>query len=433
MKKVLVNLFLLAQVVCAETYVHPLRADLGIEDKTAMLPHETYTGTTSWAVGNLASNELIDFSPARNNMRLVDANCVVIDGSDWLNVAGLLVTDAVTCDGTATPTAEADKITFSNGTVYNIEVSRGGTVIARFFCAGGRGMGLVEPNVLGDSDYDGTWSTDDVASLRSGLQSEKHHNLKEGCSKVLAFDGVSSQCVVAPSVASALDDFTMVFLMEETTGSAQYLWSGSVNEVDNRINITDDSLYVEIDNVGVTDADAITRRQWNRIVISRSGSTVTIKVNDSKESGFSLSGSVDLRGTVGRRGSAFGEFNLGEFALYNRAWTSAEITAYEYGVISADAIALYSTKSSYGTTLPDSTGNNDATLENVDFKYVPADQSDPTKDTDGNPLTNPRGYAHNNSESSIVIGATTNSYANLLTNSVNIVTNSAGLITEFYE
>ena len=69
----------------------------------------------------------------------------------------------------------------------------------------------------------------------------------------------------------------------------------------------------------------------------------------------------------------------------------------------------------------------------VSNKYIPADQSNPTKDTDGNLLTNPSGLAHNNSESSIVIGSTTNSFENLLTNSISIVTNSAGLITQFWE
>lgn len=47
--------------------------------------------------------------------------------------------------------------------------------------------------------------------------------------------------------------------------------------------------------------------------------------------------------------------------------------------------------------------------------------------------TNLANFAHNAGPYSLIFGGATNTYANLLTNDVNIVTNAAGLITELYE
>jgi len=70
--------------------------------------------------------------------------------------------------------------------------------------------------------------------------------------------------------------------------------------------------------------------------------------------------------------------------------------------------------------------------------YVPmlSDKTTPaTNDVSGMSVvqTNFAGYAHNAGPYSLIFGGATNTYANLLTNSVNIATNAAGLITEVWE
>ena len=65
--------------------------------------------------------------------------------------------------------------------------------------------------------------------------------------------------------------------------------------------------------------------------------------------------------------------------------------------------------------------------------FLPARRGGSGLAANGEAITNPHGLAHNGAESSLVFGGATNSYANLLTNSVNIVTNDAGLIESLYE
>lgn len=99
---------------------------------------------------------------------------------------------------------------------------------------------------------------------------------------------------------------------------------------------------------------------------------------------------------------------------------------YESGVL----VRSFYSKDAFGTTLPDSTGTNDATLVNTSFVYIPA-LSSGTNDAAGLRLTNPSGAVHNNGSYGLVFGGVTNTYSMMLTNGHATV--DAPLITEYYK
>lgn len=125
--------------------------------------------------------------------------------------------------------------------------------------------------------------------------------------------------------------------------------------------------------------------------------------------------------------------SVGRLVVYDRLLSNAEAATLYGGGVLGDEILDARTSMSYGTTLPDLLGNYDGALSGTVYNTIVPGLADGTDDAAGLGITNPPDLAHNNGGFSLIFGETTNTYANLLTNSVNIATNAAGLITEVWE
>ncbi len=481
--------------VQAETYVLPTSVEHGVLNHAHSMVQSTWTGTTSWAVGNIVSNELIDFSPARNNMPLVDSPALVFDGVGdyaqvlattsstefsgsariWLNTGhpataslieslggsgytsgyitmsgGKLVIGAQTTTllafSTALPLDEWVEISWSitstassltiNGvtetgsgssvnstTGFNIGTYRNAD--SRFWkgkiseIAVNGLFRYVMTESSGDKLYDVSGNGNDATItanstlpvMWAGLQSESHYFAENGGSKVLGFNGTDAYF----NTGITTDGNTKIEIRaryRSFTGSDKLFGNqqGDFYAMGCRVS-TVNKFYALAGGVAlnITDFDL----DWHTFTFDPANETASVDGDSITISSSVGAGPLD----VGRR--------------YNLQYSDVEIEwvkVWQSGVLVRD----YHAKNAYGTTLPDSTGTNDATLVNVDSLYLPA-LADGSDDVAGFGITNPRGLTHNNGPYSIQIGSTTNTFANLLTNSVNIVTNDAGLIEELYQ
>jgi len=384
------------------------------------LAHDTFTGTTSWAVGNIVSNKLVDFSPERDDLTLISP-AVVLDGAgDKFTFDDIPVGAGISSHGgTATLTLNTgtDEITSTAGTCWDLVITN----------ASGTWADLPLQESSGADGYDVSGNTNNatlvaagssIETMRGGTQSASHYNPEEGCSKVLSFNGVD-----------AYDD--LGFIPLDTT------------EIEIKFRLTDLAANSTFGCYG----NGVTQSPRFYVYYSATSDTLSFYCGGATSVIALPAGSVDAEYHTFRMSYADGlyidddfigkntatlaglspNYSIGRRNLNDASYSYAKMDVVfvkrkESGVL----VKTWSSASAYGTDM------SGATLVNTEFLYLPT-LSDGSDDVAGLGITNPGGLAHNNGPQSLVIGATTNTYANLLTNSVNIMTNSAGLITEIYE
>ncbi len=432
-----VCLLLLPMLGSAEEYVVATRLDESLVVPTATMLTSTWTGTTSWAVGNIVSNELVDFSPARTNMLLVDSPCLVFDvsGADYLQFDDIPAGAGIASHGgTASLTLDAgtDRITASavEGTCWDLVITNASGVWANLPLQEGSGA----------DGYDTSGNTNNallvaggssIETMRSGTQSESHYFAESGGSRVLSFNGATSKGVASTAFVNNISKWAVELtsvngfelnstpIVGRNGGSRPTIWKGVSAQILWRTSTADYELIpTKLSGALMFYSDGTS------IFLYQGGSLV-----DSVNTGGDTTATLDS--LLSYNGAAIvSEANVSALS----AWDLTAMGTITYANIKAQTPDhSYSAKSSTGTaTFVDDVGSADITLTDVEDLYLPA-LADGSDDVAGLGITNPKGLTHNNGPQSIVIGATTNTYANLLTNSVNIVTNSAGLIKEIWE
>lgn len=81
MKRVFIIMLMMAGMAGGQTFVRALRYDIPVYEPTRLLLKSIHDDTTSWGIGNIISNNyLIDFSPDRVDMAMVDGKALMFDG-----------------------------------------------------------------------------------------------------------------------------------------------------------------------------------------------------------------------------------------------------------------------------------------------------------------------------------------------------------------
>ena len=408
-------------------YVLPTRTDLGIMIPTHSLPYATYTNTTTWLTGQGTETNLYDFSPEHDDPVYVDNPCLTFDGTDYISTPGLSEYAPVVNSGTATLEVPrvANELHFTAGTCWDIRVSTD----VDWPCQERFGLTLYGV----DSFYpSATLVTTDLEAIRTdNTQDDSSYFAEHGGSKVLSFNGSTAFVEGTYPITGDIYPFAVsgrmkgsggyrtVFSVAKTTTQNEYiaLWGLGGKLVVNRRSGAQN--LTTLSNASMFDGE------WHAFRVDfLADDLVKVYIDDLDN--------ADIVITENYNTPSLSSYAIGR----NNDSTPSQ---YYFGVIQDISLSspflsfTFESKNAYGTTLPDSTGTNDATLVNTEFVYIPA-LLDGADDAEGLGITNPGGVVHNEgfySISNSVMGAVT--YADLITNAVyNATTNASGAVMEVY-
>ena len=171
------------------------RSDPNIVEWGHTLPYAMWTNATSWSIGNCVSNRLLDFSPARMDVQLVDFPAITFDGTLDTLVFSSIPSDVRinSYSGTAVLTLNAgtNEITATAGTCWDLILTNISGTWAHLPLQEGSGViGYDISNNTNNTTLVANGSS--ITTMRSGSQSESHVFAENGGNKVLEFDGVGA-------------------------------------------------------------------------------------------------------------------------------------------------------------------------------------------------------------------------------------------------
>ena len=349
----------------------------------------------------LFNSTLLDKSGNGLNSTYVESPCLTFGAEDYLTSTDAIPAGAtIAHEGTAVLTISGNTVVPSTlGTAWNIVISDAGTPWASLNC--GESSGATAYNTLDATNPFAITAVTGLDAVWSGTQDVSAPFAEFGGSKVLLFNGVDAYAAKATTAGITGYPFCLRARVRYTTtlqGGCVSLHDSANNSRQFYIGVIGGKLRTMMRNTGEREARSplpYNDGEWHcvegrfiaannqELWVGDTWDTLALAASNTTDSTpFFTPTHLDV-GDIGRAGARFGTFtgDICEASVYND--------------LCVTKTADYLASKAYGTTLPDSTVTNDATLVNTEFLYLPA-LADGTDDVAGLGITNPGGLVHNN-------------------------------------